>query len=84
MNVAKFRLRGQLSEGVFPSERLVTVRDYTGQERTLIAPETSVLGSTILVKLVDKSGDIALVRLPGDLLDSGRMLSVRESELEPA
>jgi len=86
LNVAvpQFRLKGELSEGMFPNERVVTVRDHTGQERTLIAPETSVLGSTILVKLVDKAGDIALVRLPGDLLDSGRMLSVRDSELEPA
>lgn len=83
MAAQRRRLKGKLAEGMFPNERLVTVRDYSGQERTLIAPTTSVHGSTILVKLVDKSGDIALVRLPGDLLDSGRMLSVRETELEP-
>ena len=84
MALSKFRLKGRLSEGMFPNERLVIVRDYSGQERTLIAPDTSVLGNAILVKLIDKSGDAVLVRLPGDLLDSGRVLSVRESELEPA
>lgn len=80
----RFRLRGSLSQGMFPGGRLITVRDHAGQERTLIAPGTSVLGDAILVTLVDEDGDIALVRLPGELLDAGRMLSVHHSELEPA
>ena len=84
-HLSQYRLKGELSPGMFPDEQLVTVRDHQGEYFTLIISSNNVLpDGAILVRLVDKEGDVALVRLPGELLDSGRLLSVRQSELEPA
>ena len=80
----QYGLKSELSPGMFSNELLATVRDHEGRERALFVPDFKVNGDAILVRLIDEAGGIALVRLPGELLDAGWTLSVRSSQLEPA
>ena len=80
----RYGLKSELSPGMFPNERLATVRDHEGRERVLFVPDFKINGNAILVRLIEEAGDIALVRLPGELLDAGWTLSVKQSQLEPA
>ena len=77
----QYGLKSELSPGMFSNERLAAVRDHEGRERVLFVPDFKISGD---VRLIDEAGDIALVRLPGELLDAGWTLSVKRSQLEPA
>ena len=81
---AAMRLKSELSPGMFANERLATVRDHEGREHALFVPDFKIRGNAILVRLVDEADGVALVRLPGEALATGRTLSVRQSQLEPA
>ena len=80
----QYGLKSELSPGMFSNERLAAVRDHEGRERVLFVPDFKISGDAILVRLIEEVGDIALVRLPGELLVAGWTLSVRRSQLEPA
>lgn len=81
-----YKLSGQVSEGTFPNERVVVIEDHAGHEFALVVQESRVEESgdkgTVVVKVLDRKGDFALVRLPGELITSGRTLSVRDAQLE--
>lgn len=81
-SVSVFRLRGELSDGMFPDERFIELRDHNGRSFVLIVPADRVdAHGAIDVRIIDESGGVALVRLPGELLNAGRTLSVNRSEL---
>ena len=85
--MAKILLRGKLTSGMFPNERVVVIKDHLGREWTLIVPDYVVrdLGKEgfIEVQLIEKGPNVALVRLPGEVFGSARTVTVAESQLRP-
>lgn len=81
------RLQGRVKMGMFPNERVFIVLDHNGEAFTVIVPESFVEERhgipTIRVRVLDAVGDISLVRIPGEALDSNT-LSVANSALVPA
>ena len=83
MNV--YDMRGTVSDGMFPNERAIVLTDHSGETYTLIVSADIVSSDGVIrVRLIDEREGIALVRLPGELLGAGRMISVQRSELQPA
>ncbi len=82
-----FRLRGKVSEGTFPNERVVLIQDYKGDNFALLVQAGRVQetgdNGVIEVKALGTKDEYTLVRLPGELLSSGHTLSVKNSQLEP-
>jgi hypothetical protein len=80
------RLLGRASDGAFPNERMVVVQDYSGTEAALLVQASRVIerGNQVAVEVtvLSTEGDLSLVRLPGELITSGRTLSVKNSQLE--
>ena len=80
-------LAGDVSEGMFPSERTVVFKDYDGNTVSVIASERLVTeesgGSFVEVMLIEheRERNRALVMLPGDVYGAGRYASVRASDL---
>lgn len=81
-----YKLRGKVSPGMFPNEVVVVVRDHHDHEQALIVRKELVTSSgvdgTIDVQLVDQGEGFSLIRLPGELVTTGRVLSVKDSQLE--
>lgn len=83
--MAQFRLRGNVSAGMFPQERILVLTDHQGRKYTLIVSDDQVHeDGTITVHMLDEQGEAALVRLPGELIEAGRTLSVARGALLPA
>lgn len=83
--MARFRLKGNVSAGMFPHERILVLTDDQGRKHTLIVTEDQVQeDGTIVVSVLDEQGAAALVRLPGELIDTGRTMSVSKGSLIPA
>ena len=87
--MAKLLLRGRLTSGMFPNERCAVIKDHKGRGRTLVVPDYVVhnLGEGkegfIEVQLIERGGNVALVRLPGEVFGSARTVTVDDSELQP-
>jgi len=77
-------LRGEKRKGMFSNEVAFVVVDSMGKPHVLLVSEDMVEtrhGSpTIRVRIVDQAEDVALVRVPGEALDSNTV-SVRTSQL---
>lgn len=82
-----FKLRGRVERGMFPNEVSFIVTDHEGGSYTVLIPREMVDESqdspTITVRLVGRENDVALVRVPGEPLDSN-VVSVRDTQLVPA
>jgi len=82
-----FRLRGKLTAGMFPNERVVVIEDFEGHKYALILPEDMVVvqgpDGLIEVRLVAQDKSRALVRLPGEVMGPDRTVTVRKDQLEP-
>ena len=79
------------SPGQFPGEFAVGGLQYNNKPFSLFAPAEAVAippGSEghgrLLVDLVEKKGDLALIRLPAQTLENGQYITVKTSELQPA
>jgi hypothetical protein len=81
------KLRGAIRPGMFPSEVTFVVAAHNGTDFVVFIPKEMVEEAhgvhTIKVRVVDRAAGIALVRVPGEPLDSS-MVSVAASELSPA
>lgn len=79
-----YGIRGTVSAGMFPNERAIVLTDHNGETYTLIVSADIVSRDGVIhVRVIDEQGGIALVRLPGELLGAGSVISVQRSELEP-
>jgi len=81
----RYLLRGQTGPGMFPNERAVTVKNYEGQDVSLLVNESAVVrrdGEELLqVTLVERRDNTALVLLPGEVFGSGAYISVKSEQL---
>lgn len=77
-------LRGRIGRGMFLNEVAFIVTDHGGAEHIVLIPAEMVQETqgapSIPVRLVDQEGDIALVRVPGEPLDSSTV-SVKTTQL---
>ena len=87
MAAQQCKLRGRIERGMFPNEVAFVVTDHEGKSYVVLLPRESVedlLGTPMIrVRVVDERHDLALVRLPGEPLDSSTV-SVRTDQLVPA
>jgi hypothetical protein len=81
-----------VSPGQFPSEYAVAGVQYNGKPFSLFAPRESVFppssgeGEGLLqVEVIDRRGDLVLVRLPAQTFENGQFITVHAKDLrEPA
>ncbi|MEX0783636.1 MAG: hypothetical protein WD557_13410 [Dehalococcoidia bacterium] len=83
------KLHGQLDDGLFQAERLLTFTDCTGKEVAVVVPASRLTPTgehrgTITVRLLGSKGDLWLVELPGEVHGAGREVTVRGSQLQEA
>lgn len=80
-----YGMRGTVSAGMFPNERAIVLTDHNGETYTLIVPADIISSDGVIrVRVIDERGGIVLIRLPGELLGAGSVISVQRSELVPA
>ncbi len=83
-----FRLRGRVLAGMFPNEKVVLVSDVNGQFFSVLVPEYAVTAvgedGLIDVRVLAEGDDVFLVQLPGEVFGAGRVITVRDSQLERA
>jgi hypothetical protein len=77
--------------GQFPAEYAVGGMQYNGKPFSLFAPAEAVQppqggsGQGLLrVQVVERKGDLALVKLPAQTFENGQYITVNVSELRPA
>ena len=80
-------LKGVISEGMFPDERVFLITDQHGNKVSTIVQETDVTNirdnrGTVEVRVVGEQGDVTLVMLPGEVLGTSRVLAVRKADLQ--
>jgi len=79
-------LRGKVSKGMFPDELVLLLADHDGGPQALIVQSELVKQSgedgLVEVQIVDQREGLALIRLPGELVTAGHVISVKESQLE--
>jgi hypothetical protein len=81
--MATRKLRGMISEGMFPNERVFLVSDHGGSQHAVIVSEDLIEDSTVRVRVLESVDGLSLVEVPGEHLDAARTISVRDTELEP-
>lgn len=74
-------LRGNISGGMFPDERTVTVRDSSGADIVVVAPAILINGNSVRVQVIESREGNSLVLLPGDVFGAGQIVTVRDSDL---
>lgn len=66
----KVWIEAEIREGLFPNERLIIVRDFTGNEVGSFVPSDMIQHdgqrAEIEVQLLDVRDDLALILLPGE------------------
>lgn len=86
-------LRCRLSPGQFSGERVVSAEDFRGSVFSLFVPDEYVrpdaqlmegqtVDGLVQVEVVERSHDLALVRLPRQPLENGQFVTVPISALE--
>jgi hypothetical protein len=82
-------LEASVSPGQFPGEYAVSGRQHDGRTFSLFAPADKVREarpgegqSRVLVEIIDRKGDLYLVRLPAQTFENGQHVTVRASQLE--
>ncbi len=77
-----------VSPGQFPSEYAVSGTQYNGKGFSLFAPREMVRSVApaadgwVQVQVVDRKGDLALVRLPAESFENGQYVTVQTSLLQ--
>lgn len=79
-----------VSPGQFPTEYAVAGEQHDGKPFSLFAPREAVRppekgdeGPGLLrVNVVERKGDLALVRLPAQTFENGRHVTVKAAELQ--
>lgn len=83
--MSRVLLKGHVTEGMFPNERVVVVRDIRGNEITVIVGANLVTHygghDGVEVRILEKGSGVWLVRVPGEVFGMGNVLSVPQSEL---
>lgn len=76
-------MRVTVADGMFPNERAIVLTDHSGDTYTLIV-QADVISSdgVIQVRVIDVRDGVALIRLPGEVLGAGSVISVQRSELQ--
>ena len=86
--MADFRLRGRVSAGMFPNEKVVLFADVNGESFSVIVPEyaVTVVGEDGLidVRVLAEGDNVFLVQLPGEVFGAGRVITVRDFQVERA
>jgi len=74
-----------VSPGQFPSEYAVSGTQHNGKVYSLFAPRESVQAVTpggdgsLEVQVVDRKGDLALIRLPAQTFENGQYITVKSA-----
>ena len=85
-------LRCKVSPGQFTGEYVVAAKDFRGDAFSLFVPDEYVhcqdqlpeadrVDGLVHVEVLERSGDLALVRLPRVALENGQTVTVASSEL---
>jgi len=79
-----------VSPGQFPSEYAVSGVQHNGRPFSLFAPLATVSSVTpgsaeglLQVEIVDRKGDLVLVRLPAQTFENGQYVTVKAAQLQP-
>jgi len=80
-------LKGVVSEGMFPDERVFLITDHQGKKVSTIVQNSDVSNihenrGTVEVRVVGEKGDLTLVMLPGEVLGTSRVLAVKNSDIQ--
>jgi hypothetical protein len=72
---------------MFPDERIFLITDHKGRKVSTIVQDSDLKNieddhGAIEVRIIGMEGDITQVMLPGEVLDSSRILTVRNSEFQ--
>lgn len=82
------RLRGRVSDGMFPNERAFIITDHNGETLIVIVPETFITEydgiPSLEVRVLGSAQGVSLVRVPGEPLEASRTVYVAEKDLIPA
>lgn len=78
-----------VSPGQFPTEFAVSGRQFNGKSFSLFAPRESVHPpvagddgpGTVMVEVVERKGELALVKLPAQTFENGSLVTVKAIEL---
>ncbi len=81
-------LQGEVADGQFDSEAIVTFEDASGNKISAIASRTLLQKDShgresLRVRLLATDGAVSLVEVPGDLYGATRDVVVRQAILEP-
>jgi hypothetical protein len=83
-------LRCSIGPGQFPTEYAVAGVQHNGKSFSLFAPKETVDAPSagegagyVRVDLVEKKGELALVRLPAQTFENGQFVTVKLTELQP-
>jgi len=87
------KLRCRISAGQFSSECAIVVQNFNGRSFSLFAPKTELtydeaptdencVEGWIAVDVLNREGNLYLIRLPQTTLESGRFLTVRAEKLD--
>ncbi len=75
-------LQAEVSEGMFPNEKAVRVIDDSGTRISVLVDESQVTQHAIRVDIVRAESGRVLVRLPGEVYGSGRIIAVANASLQ--
>ncbi len=80
-----------IGPGQFPTEYAVGGMQYNNKPFSLFAPADAVQAPSggegpglVSVEVIDRKGDLVLVRLPAQTLENGQYVTVKASDLRPA
>ncbi len=78
-------LVGDLQDGLFPSQRTITIRDREGREIALVVTAKVIREEGgkgyVLVRIIDSAPGAYLVRLPGEVYGAKHSIVVNEAQL---
>lgn len=77
-----------VSEGMFPTESVVSIKDHTGHLHYFIVDKSFLRGenraSSVRVSVLGRDSGVAVVLPPGEALSDASLVAVAESQLVPA
>ena len=78
----KSLLACDISDGMFPTERLVSFTTYSGEQIQLFAPEGLIKDGRLEVSIIEQKDMLALVRLPSGSTNSPPTVVVSADKLK--
>lgn len=79
-------LSGEITAGLFPTEKSVVVRDHRGLPVSFLVDKSLVIvedgNDFVIVQIVDSKENAVLVLLPGETFGGDRWITVSKEQLQ--